>query len=282
MDRCTHLVEEINFAIAHLGEWMRSEPVEAPLLLADTASEIRREPKGQNPHPRALQLPRGAPYPRSPPRRLAAGNVIIVKPLGEGAGDHLWTPAPALARRVRRGPGGNGRGRGSRRRGPARASLLLHLLHRQHPRRKGRDGRRGEYARLRHAGAGREVACDDRRRTPRCNAPRTPSPGASSSTPVRPASRPITPSCRRDSAIDSSTVSGRRLERSYGPESGWATNPELARLVDSWGLRRGEGPRGRRHQARGKGGRRRSGERSRALASRGLGCTHPSLEEVEA
>ncbi|HZJ54370.1 MAG TPA: aldehyde dehydrogenase family protein, partial [Myxococcaceae bacterium] len=40
-------LDELNYAIAHLAEWMRPEPVEAPLLLADTASEIRWEPRGQ-------------------------------------------------------------------------------------------------------------------------------------------------------------------------------------------------------------------------------------------
>ena len=42
-------IEELNDAIAHVGEWMRPEPVGATLLLADTASEIRREAKGQVP-----------------------------------------------------------------------------------------------------------------------------------------------------------------------------------------------------------------------------------------
>jgi aldehyde dehydrogenase (NAD+) len=40
-------LDEVNHAIGHLGEWMRSEPVGTPLLLADTSSEIRWEPKGQ-------------------------------------------------------------------------------------------------------------------------------------------------------------------------------------------------------------------------------------------
>ena len=77
--------------------------------------------------------------------------------------------------------------------------------------------------------------------TPRLSARRTPSPGASSSTPVRRASRPTTSSCRRDSGSRSSTVSGRAIERSYGPESGWATNPGLARLVDPGAFARVKG-----------------------------------------
>jgi aldehyde dehydrogenase (NAD+) len=71
--------EEINFAIAHLGEWMRPETVEAPLLLADTASEIRWEPKGQvlilAPWNYPLFLTLGPLV-----GAIAAGNVMIVKP----------------------------------------------------------------------------------------------------------------------------------------------------------------------------------------------------------
>jgi len=73
------IFEELNHAIAHLGEWMRPEPVEATLLLADTASEIRWEAKG-----RVLVL---APwnYPvflTLGPLigAIAAGNVVILKP----------------------------------------------------------------------------------------------------------------------------------------------------------------------------------------------------------
>ncbi|HVP62066.1 MAG TPA: aldehyde dehydrogenase family protein [Myxococcaceae bacterium] len=73
------IFEELNHAIAHLGEWMRPEPVEAPLLLADTASEIRWEAKGQvlvlSPwnYPAYLVL---GPLAGA----IAAGNVVIVKP----------------------------------------------------------------------------------------------------------------------------------------------------------------------------------------------------------
>ena len=71
--------EEINFAIAHLGEWMRPERVEAPLLLADTASEIRWEPKGQvlvlSPWNYPVFLTLGPLV-----GAIAAGNVMIVKP----------------------------------------------------------------------------------------------------------------------------------------------------------------------------------------------------------
>ena len=38
-----------------------------------------------------------------------------------------------------------------------------------------------------------------------------------------------------------STVSAAAIERSYGPESGWATNPELARLVDPGAFARVKG-----------------------------------------
>ncbi|HSP20653.1 MAG TPA: aldehyde dehydrogenase family protein, partial [Myxococcaceae bacterium] len=70
---------ELNYAIAHLGEWMRPEPVDAPTLLADTASEIRFEAKGQvlvlSPwnYPASLVL-----WPMV--GAVAAGNVVIIKP----------------------------------------------------------------------------------------------------------------------------------------------------------------------------------------------------------
>ena len=72
-------MDELNDAIAHLGEWMRSEPVGTPLLLADTSSEIRWEAKGQ-----VLVL---APW-NYPVFLLlgplvgavAAGNTVILKP----------------------------------------------------------------------------------------------------------------------------------------------------------------------------------------------------------
>jgi aldehyde dehydrogenase (NAD+) len=72
-------LDEINYAIAHLAEWMRPEPVEAPLLLADTASEIRWEPRGQvlvlSPwnYPILVTI---APLVGA----IAAGNVVILKP----------------------------------------------------------------------------------------------------------------------------------------------------------------------------------------------------------
>ena len=72
-------LEEINHAIAHIGEWMRPEPVEAPLLLADTASEIRWEPKGQV----LILAPWNYPvFLTIGPLvgAVAAGNVVIVKP----------------------------------------------------------------------------------------------------------------------------------------------------------------------------------------------------------
>ena len=72
-------MEELNHAIAHLGEWMRPEPVEAPLLLADTASEIRWEAKGQvlvlSPWNYPIFLTLGPLI-----GAVAAGNVVILKP----------------------------------------------------------------------------------------------------------------------------------------------------------------------------------------------------------
>jgi aldehyde dehydrogenase (NAD+) len=72
-------LEEMNHALVHLGEWMRPDPVEATLLLADTASEIRYEPKGQ-----VLVLsPWNYPfYLAATPilQAVAAGNVVVLKP----------------------------------------------------------------------------------------------------------------------------------------------------------------------------------------------------------
>ena len=72
-------IEEINHAIAHVGEWMRPEPVEAPLLLADTASEIRWEARGQvlvlSPWNYPVFLVIGPLV-----GAIAAGNVVIIKP----------------------------------------------------------------------------------------------------------------------------------------------------------------------------------------------------------
>ena len=58
---------------------MRPEPVEAPLLLADTASEIRREAKGQvlvlSPWNYPVYLVLGPLV-----GAIAAGNVVITSP----------------------------------------------------------------------------------------------------------------------------------------------------------------------------------------------------------
>ena len=73
------IFEELNHAIAHLGEWMRPEPVESTLLLADTASEIRWEAKGQvlilAPWNYPLFLTIGPVI-----GAIAAGNVVMLKP----------------------------------------------------------------------------------------------------------------------------------------------------------------------------------------------------------
>src|SRR5689334_12608269 len=72
-------LEEINHAIDHVAEWMRPEPVEAPLLLADTASEIRWEARGQvlvlSPWNYPVFLVIGPLV-----GAIAAGNVAILKP----------------------------------------------------------------------------------------------------------------------------------------------------------------------------------------------------------
>src|SRR5215813_5757064 len=72
-------LQEVNDAIAHLGEWMRPEQVGTPLLLADTSSEIRWEPKGQvlilAPWNYPLFLVIGPLV-----GAVAAGNTVILKP----------------------------------------------------------------------------------------------------------------------------------------------------------------------------------------------------------
>jgi aldehyde dehydrogenase (NAD+) len=71
--------EEVNHAIDHVGQWMRPEPVDAPLLLADTASEIRWEAKGQV----LILAPWNYPvYLVLGPLvgAVAAGNTVVLKP----------------------------------------------------------------------------------------------------------------------------------------------------------------------------------------------------------
>ena len=118
--RSTPRSTEINYAIAHVGEWMRPEPVEAPLLLADTASEIRWEAKGQvlvlSPWNYPVFLILGPLV-----GAIAAGNVVIIKP-SEKVPETNRALRAAAGGRVRRERGGDDRGRGAGRRGAARAS----------------------------------------------------------------------------------------------------------------------------------------------------------------
>jgi aldehyde dehydrogenase (NAD+) len=73
------LLEELGHTLRNLADWMRSEPVDSPLLLMGTSSEVRHEARGQ-----VLVL---APF--NYPVQLAllpvlsavaAGNVVVLKP----------------------------------------------------------------------------------------------------------------------------------------------------------------------------------------------------------
>jgi aldehyde dehydrogenase (NAD+) len=76
----THLVmEELGLTIRSLADWMRPEPIDAPLLLAGTSSEVRYEARGH-----VLVLgPFNYPFQLAVTPVLyavAAGNVVVVKP----------------------------------------------------------------------------------------------------------------------------------------------------------------------------------------------------------
>jgi len=76
----THLVmEELGLTLRSLADWMRPEPVNTPLLLAGTSSEVRPEARGH-----VLVLgPFNYPFQLAVTPVLyavAAGNVVVVKP----------------------------------------------------------------------------------------------------------------------------------------------------------------------------------------------------------
>jgi aldehyde dehydrogenase (NAD+) len=75
-----HIVqEELGLAIRDLADWMRPEPVDAPLLLAGTSSEIRHDARGQV----LILAPFNYPFHLAVlplVSAVAAGNVVVLKP----------------------------------------------------------------------------------------------------------------------------------------------------------------------------------------------------------
>jgi aldehyde dehydrogenase (NAD+) len=75
-----HIVlEELSHAVRNLADWMRTEPVDAPLLLAGTSSEVRHEARGQV----LVLAPFNYPFHLAVlpvVSAVAAGNVVVLKP----------------------------------------------------------------------------------------------------------------------------------------------------------------------------------------------------------
>jgi aldehyde dehydrogenase (NAD+) len=75
-----HLVqEELGHTVRNLAEWMRTEPVDSPLLLAGTSSEVRHEARGQV----LVLAPFNYPFHLAVlpvVSAVAAGNVVVLKP----------------------------------------------------------------------------------------------------------------------------------------------------------------------------------------------------------
>ena len=150
------MMEEINHAIAHLGEWMRPEPVEAPLLLADTASEIRWEPRGQvlvlSPWNYPLFLTLGPLV-----GAIGAGNVVILKP-SEKVPETNRALRAVLADAFSENEVAIIEGEAPVAEALLELPLRPHLLHRQHPGGEAGDGRCGQDPRLGHPRARGQVA----------------------------------------------------------------------------------------------------------------------------
>jgi aldehyde dehydrogenase (NAD+) len=75
-----HIVlEELSHTVRNLADWMRTEPVDAPLLLAGTSSEVRHEARGQV----LVLAPFNYPFHLAVlpvVSAVAAGNVVVLKP----------------------------------------------------------------------------------------------------------------------------------------------------------------------------------------------------------
>jgi aldehyde dehydrogenase (NAD+) len=75
-----HIVlEELGHTVRNLADWMRPEPVDTPLLLAGTSSEVRHEARGQV----LVLAPFNYPFHLAVlpvVSAVAAGNVVVLKP----------------------------------------------------------------------------------------------------------------------------------------------------------------------------------------------------------
>ena len=221
--------EEINFAIAHLTEWMRPEAIEAPILLADTASEIRWEPKGQvlilAPWNYPLFLTLGPLV-----GAIAAGNVVILKP-SEKVPETNRALRAALSDAFREDEVAMVEGEA-----PV-AEALLELPF-DHVFFTG-STRVGKVVMAAAAKTLASVTLELGGKSPAIVAPDAAVVRAAQAitwgkfinvgqTCVAP-DYALVQEGQRQAFLDGVRTA---IERSYGPESAWATNPELARLVD--------------------------------------------------
>ncbi len=221
--------EEINHAIAHIGEWMRPEPVEATLLLADTASEIRWEAKGQvlvlSPwnYPAYLIL---GPLVGA----IAAGNVVIIKP-SEKVPESNRALRALLADAFPENEVAMIEGEA-----PVAEALLDLPFDHVFFTGSTRIGKLVMAAAAKHLAS---VTLELGGKSPAIVAPDAHLLRAAHSiawgkfvnagqTCVAP-DYVLVPEGQRQAMVDGLRGA---LERSYGPESGWAANPEFARLVD--------------------------------------------------
>jgi aldehyde dehydrogenase (NAD+) len=230
--------EEINDAIAHVGEWMRPEPVESTLLLADTASEIRWEAKGQvlvlAPWNYPLFLTLGPLV-----GAVAAGNVVIIKP-SEKVPETNRALRALLADAFPENEVAMVEGEAS----VAEALLDLpfdHIFFTGST----RVGKLVMAAAAKHLAS---VTLELGGKSPAIVAPDARLLRAASAIAwgkfVNAGQTCVAPDYvlvqegQRQALVDALRGA---VERSYGPESGWATNPELARLVDPGAFARVKG-----------------------------------------
>jgi aldehyde dehydrogenase (NAD+) len=231
-------LEEINHAIAHVGEWMRPEPVEATLLLADTASEIRWEARGQvlvlSPWNYPVFLVIGPLV-----GAIAAGNVVILKP-SEKVPETNRALRAVLADAFPENEVAMVEGE------VPVAEALLELPF-DHIFFTG-STRVGKVVMAAAAKNLASVTLELGGKSPAIVAPDANLPRAAHAiawgkfvnvgqTCVAP-DYALVPEGQRQAFVDGVRAA---VERSYGPESGWATNPELARLVDPGAFSRVKG-----------------------------------------
>ena len=231
-------IEELNDAIAHVGEWMRPEPVGATLLLADTASEIRREAKGQvlilSPWNYPVFLLLGPLV-----GAVAAGNVAILKP-SEKVPETNRALRAVLAEAFPENEA-------AMIEGEAQVAEALLELPFDHVFFTGstRVGKLVMAAAARHLAS---VTLELGGKSPAIVAPDAVLSRAASAiawgkfvnvgqTCVAP-DYVLVQEGQRQALLDGLRGA---IERSYGPESGWASNPEIARLVDAGAFARVKG-----------------------------------------